>query len=228
MRVGRGRNRGAAGPCRSTTSMTASEVWPSQWRRRKGGVQRSRQTGLRRHRRARRCREHGTSRHGGLGRLGGGSGAAARRRRRLELETRPCSGALPGRRQQQHGRDGGCGDRGGRRSGRPAQSDPPRPCGWVRLRETAREIAFHPQTTHHADHFGQEHPWSSTSRSRSPRDSATSTRSITRPAGSGWTACCSPRRATRTTTASSRARWDKTVTHSTRSCSSRSRRSRAV
>ena len=71
-------------------------------------------------------------------------------------------------------------------------------------------------------------PWSSTSRSRSRRGTATSTRWTTRRAASGSTGCCSPPRATPTTTASSRAPSARTATRWTPSCSSRSRRSPAA
>src|SRR5664280_545615 len=63
----------------------------------------------------------------------------------------------------------------------------------------------------------------STSRSRSRRGSATSTRWITTPTGSGWTGCSLPRPGTRRTTASSRRPSARTVIRSTRWCWSRSR-----
>ncbi len=65
--------------------------------------------------------------------------------------------------------------------------------------------------------------WSSTSRSRFPRGIATSTSSITRPGGSGSTACCSRRPAIRPTTDSSTTPSATTATHSTRSCCSTNR-----
>ena len=55
-------------------------------------------------------------------------------------------------------------------------------------------------------------------RSRSPRVSATSTRSTTRPVGSAWTGRSSPRPATRPTTASSRTPSARTATRWTRWC----------
>src|SRR5664280_2611851 len=63
----------------------------------------------------------------------------------------------------------------------------------------------------------------STSRSRSRKGSATSTRWITAPTGSGWTGCSLPRPGTRRTTASSRRPSARTVIRSTRWCWSRSR-----
>src|SRR5690242_4469344 len=61
--------------------------------------------------------------------------------------------------------------------------------------------------------------WTLTLLSKSPWDSGTSTRWTTSPAGSGWTACCSPRPGTRPTTGSSRTPWPTTATRWTRWCS---------
>ena len=60
--------------------------------------------------------------------------------------------------------------------------------------------------------------WTLTLLSRSPWDSGTSTRWTTTPAGSGWTACSSPRPGTRRTTASSRTPWPTTAIRWTRWC----------
>src|SRR4029450_13151595 len=57
-----------------------------------------------------------------------------------------------------------------------------------------------------AGRSGRSRSWSSTSPSKSPRGSATSTRSITLPDGSGWTGHYSPPPTTPPTTGSSSAR----------------------
>ena len=101
----------------------------------------------------------------------------------------------------------------GARSRRPPDARPMREHDIVRETVGGRHGPDRPDDP--ARSTAEEDVWSSTSWWRSPRESATSTRSTTSPAGCGWTGRCSPRPSTRPTTASSRTPSARTATRST-------------